>query len=175
MLLSPELLLWLDSSDGLGCEDFESEPLERVETLLSDDGLLDGCEDPRDDFDEDARLRDDEDFDELDSLTATLDESTEEDERERRVPDDGLLGELFAELSEESLGREWLLESELRRLLLALRFEELLTELDLLLSDESLDEMGDDRDDSLTLENDLLDPYATDEELIHCLPDTRYG
>lgn len=91
-------------------------------------------------------------------LSALLDESADENERELRDPDDGLLGELVAELTEEPLEREGLLESELRRLLLALRFEELLTELSSLLSDESLDEMGDDRDDSLTLENDLLDP-----------------
>jgi len=89
-------------------------------------------------------------------LTATLDESADEDERELRVSDE-LLGELFDELS-ESLGRERLLASELRRLLLALRFEELITELDSLLPDESLEELGDERDDSLTLENDLLDP-----------------
>lgn len=158
VLLSPELLLWLDSTDELFCEDSESELLERFETLLSDDGLLDGCEDARDDFDEDTRLRDAEDFDGLDLLSALLDESADENERELRDPDDGLLGELVAELPEERLERDGLLESELRRLLLALRFEELLTELNSLLSDESLDEMGDDRDHSLTLENDLLDP-----------------
>ncbi len=158
VLLSPELLLWLDSGDELASEDSESELLERVETLLSDDGLLDGCEDPRDDLEEDARLRDAEDFDEPDLLSALLDESPDEKDRELRDPDDGLLGELVAELPEEPLERERLLESELRRLLLGLRFEELSTELDSLLSDESLDEMGDDRDDSLTLENDLLDP-----------------
>ena len=62
VLLSPELLLWLDSTDELGCENVESELLERVDTLLSNDGWLDGCEDARDDFDEDARLPDAEDF-----------------------------------------------------------------------------------------------------------------
>ena len=86
------------------------------------------------------------------------------------------------ELSDEPLERDrllddgtddtGLLESELRRLLLGLLFAELSNEL---LSDESLDELGDDRDDSLTLENDLLDPKTTDEELIRCLPDMRYG
>ena len=69
------------------------------------------------------------------------------------------------ELSDEPLERDrllddgiddtGLLESELSRLLLGLLFAELSSEL---LSDESLDELGDDRDDSLTLENDLLDP-----------------
>ena len=86
------------------------------------------------------------------------------------------------ELSDEPLERDrllddgiddtGLLESELRRLLLGLLFAELSNEL---LSDESLDELGDDRDDSLTLENDLLDPKTTDEKLIRCLPDMRYG
>ena len=43
-----------------------------------------------------------------------------------------------------------------------------------LLSEESLEDLDDDRDDSLTLENDLLDPWMTDEELILSLPDRRY-
>lgn len=86
------------------------------------------------------------------------------------------------ELSDEPLERDRLrddgtddsvlLDSELCRLLLGLILDELGNEL---LSDESLDELGDERDDSLTLEKDLLDPNTTDEELIRCLPDTRYG
>ena len=67
-----------------------------------------------------------------------------------------------------------LLEPELRRRLLGLLFVELSTELEPLLADDSLDELGDYRDDSLTLENDLLDPWTTDEELIRDLPDRRY-
>ena len=62
------------------------------------------------------------------------------------------------ELSEERLERDRLLASELRRLLLGLSCDELSTELDALLSDEPLDGLDDNDDDSLTLENDLLDP-----------------
>lgn len=83
-----------------------------------------------------------------------------------------LLGELFEEHCEESLElnralgpslEDWrLLDPELRELLLGLLFDELCSELETLLPDESLDERddeGDDnRDDSLTPENDLLDP-----------------
>ena len=94
----------------------------------------------------------------LDLLWSLLDESTDAGERELREPDDGLLGALVDDLSEKSLDGDRLLESELRRLLLGLCLEELSTELDSLLLDESLDDIGDDRDDSLTLENDLLDP-----------------
>jgi len=107
--------------------------------------------------------------------------SDDPDELRRELLRSELLGELLEELSEDPLERNrlpddgpddtGLLDSELRRLLLGLLFEPS-TEL---LSDESLDELGDDRDDSLTLENDLLDPKTTDEELIRCLPDTRYG
>ena len=61
-----------------------------------------------------------------------------------------------------------MLDSELREILLS---DELSTEL---LSEESLEDLDDDRDDSLTLENDLLDPWMADEELILSLPDRRY-
>ncbi len=50
------------------------------------------------------------------------------------------------------------LVTELRRLLVELSCDELRFELEPLLADESLEELGDERDDSLTLENDLLDP-----------------
>ncbi len=109
--------------------------------------------------------------------------SDEPDELGRELLRSELLGELLDELSNESLERDrllddrpddsGLLDSELRRLL-GLLFDELSAELELLLTEESLDELGDDRDDSLTLENDLLDPEMTDEELIRHLPDTRY-
>jgi len=75
-----------------------------------------------------------------------------------------LLGELFEERADEWLERELrddrldeggLLESELLRLLLALLLDDDNDELDTLQADESLEELG---DDSLTLENDLLDP-----------------
>lgn len=94
----------------------------------------------------------------LDLLPSLLDESTDAGERELREPDDGLLGALVDDRSENSLEGNRLLKSELWRLLLGLCLEELNTELTSLLMDESLDEIGDDRDDSLTLENDLLDP-----------------
>ncbi len=79
-----------------------------------------------------------------------------------------LLVELLGELSEDrldsdrlldnSLDERGLLDSELRERLLELPFDELSAELESLLVDESLDELDGDRDDSLTLENDLLDP-----------------
>jgi hypothetical protein len=84
--------------------------------------------------------------------------SDESDELNRE-----LLGcELCAEdpdvLSLEPRDREPPLDSELRRLLLGLLFDELIIDLEPLLSDDSLGELGEERDDSLTLENDLLDP-----------------
>ena len=84
--------------------------------------------------------------------------SDESDELNRE-----LLGcELRAEdpdvLSLDTCDRDRLLDSELRRLLLGLLFDELIIELEPLLSDDSLGELGNDRDDSLTLEYDLLDP-----------------
>ncbi len=163
----------------------ESELLERREPSLRDERLSDdGGDDSLDDFGEDPLLSESEDFDELDLLPMPLEETADGCERELRELDDLLsdepdglddsllpdwLGELF-ELSDERLERErplddWLgleecrlLESELRRLLLGPLFDELCTELDPLLSDESLDRLDDERDDSLTLENDLLDP-----------------
>lgn len=138
--------------------------------------------------------------DELSLLLSLLEERVEDFESELRDPDDllsdepdelrrellrsELLDELLEELSKEPLERDrllddrpddsGLLDSELRRSLLGLLFDELSTELEPLLSDDSLDELSDDRDDSLTLENDLLDPETTDKELIRHLPDTRY-
>ena len=87
-----------------------------------------------------------------------LRESDEPDELGRELLRSELLGELLEELSDERLERDRLLASELRRLRLGLLFDELKTELESLLSDESLDGLDDKRDDSLTLENDLLDP-----------------
>jgi hypothetical protein len=89
--------------------------------------------------------------------------SDETDELGRELLRSELLGELLEEFSKESLERDWLLddrgllEAELRRLLPRLLFDELSSELESLLSDDSF-ELGDDRDDSLTLEIDLLDP-----------------
>lgn len=89
------------------------------------------------------------------------------DELGRELLRSELPGELLDEVSEERLERDRLLErldetvlldAELRDWLLGLSFDELSSELDTLLSDESRDELDDNRDDSLTLENDLLDP-----------------
>ena len=94
--------------------------------------------------------------------------SDEPDELVRELLRSELLGEILEELPEETPERDrllgdrpdesGLLDSELLWLLLGLLFDELSTELEPLLLDESLEELGDDRDDSLTLEKDLLDP-----------------
>lgn len=105
--------------------------------------------------------------------------------RDDLLSDDGdellwreLLGELFGELPDDPLDGDRLsddrrLESELCVDGLELPLEELIAELESLLLDKSLEELDGDRDDSLTLENDLLDPKMTDDELIHWLPDKR--
>ena len=94
--------------------------------------------------------------------------SDEPDELVRELLRSELLGEILEELPEETPERDrllgdrpddsGLLDSELLWLLLGLLFDELSTELEPLLLDESLEDRDDDRDDSLTLENDLLDP-----------------
>lgn len=144
------------------------EPLESGDASLPDERLSTD----RDDFGDEPLLFDFEDRDEeradggeselRDSEDAPSDEP---DELRCELLRSELLGELCDELSEESLERDRLLddrcddkrllEAELRRLLLGLLFDELIAEL---LSDKSLGELGDERDDSLTLENDLLDP-----------------
>lgn len=159
----------IDEPDGLESpDDLDSELLESRDPSLSEERL---SEDRDDSGDEPLLFGDSDDplCDEPEELRYELLRSE-------------LLGELLEELSDEPLERDrllddaiddtGLLESELRRLLLGLLFAELSNEL---LSGESLDELSDDRDDSLTLENDLLDPKTTDEELIRCLPDMRYG
>jgi hypothetical protein len=176
----------IDEPDGLESpDDLDGELPELRDPSLSDERLSDDRDDSGDepllfDFEEGEEER-------ADGAEAELRDSDdplcdEPEELRRELLRSELLWELLEELSDEPLERDrllddgiddtGLLDSELRRLLLGLLFEELSTEL---LSDESLDELGDDRDDSLTLENDLLDPKTTDEELIRCLPDTRYG
>ena len=158
----------IDEPDGLPLDDLDWEPLENRDSSLSDERLSDD----RDDSCDDPLPLDFEDGDEerADGVEAELRDSDDAlsddpDELRRELLRSELLGELLEELSEDPLERDrllddgpddtGLLDSELRRLLLGLLFEELSAEL---LSDESLDELGDDRDDSLTLENDLLDP-----------------
>jgi len=174
-----------DEPDGLPLDDFDWESLEKRDPSLSDEWLSDDGDDVGDeplpfDFEDwDEERADGVDLELCDSDDGLSDDP---DELRRELLRSELLCELLDERSEEPLERDLLLDertddtrlldSELRRLLLGLLFEELRCEL---LSDESLGELGDDRDDSLTLENDLLDPKTTDEELIRCLPDTRYG
>ena len=186
----------VDEPDGLEPDDLDCELPEIRDPSLSDERLSD---DGNDIGDEPLLFAADEP-DELAVLLPLLEERVDDFEPELPDPDDllsdesdelgrellrsELLGELLKELSKEPLERDWplddspddrrLLDSELPRLLLGLLFDELSTELEPLLLDESLEELGDDRDDSLTLENDLLDPEMTDEELIRHLPDTRY-
>jgi hypothetical protein len=170
----------IDEPDALSPEVFEWEweLLEAREALLSDERLSDECDDVVDDSAEESLLFEPEDPDGLD-LLRLLEEradgveteprdsedllSDETDELGRELLRSELLGELLEEFSKESLERDWLLddrgllEAELRRLLPRLLFDELSSELESLLSDDSF-ELGDDRDDSLTLEIDLLDP-----------------
>ena len=186
----------IDEPEGFEPDDLDCELTEIRDPSLSDERLSD---DGNDIGDEPLLFAADEP-DELAVLLPLLEERVDDFEPELPDPDDllsdesdelgrellrsELLGELLKELSKEPLERDWplddspddrrLLDSELPRLLLGLLFDELSTELEPLLLDESLEELGDDRDDSLTLENDLLDPEMTDEELIRHLPDTRY-
>ena len=189
-----------DEPAELGVEDLESELPESRELLLAGDRLADDNDDFVDDSGDEPLLFRPEDSDELVLLMPLLEEPTDDCEPELRDRDDllpdepdelgpellwsELLGEIREELPEETPERDrllddrpddsGLLDSELRRLLLGLLFNELSNELEPLLWDDSLDELGDDRDNSLTLENDLLDPETTDEELILLLPDRRY-
>ena len=170
-----ERLDWLfDELAELGVEDLESELPESRELLLAGDRLADDNDDFADDSGDEPLLFGLEDADEpTDDFEPELRDpddllSDEPDELGRELLRSELLGEILEELPEETLepdrllgdrpDESGLLDSELRRLLLGLLFDELSTELEPLLLDESLEELGDDRDDSLTLENDLLDP-----------------
>lgn len=165
----------IDDPDRLASEDFDGEPLESDDASLFEDRLSDDGDDGADalllcDFNDGEEERADGVESELFDSDDLLSDETEELRREllSELLRPELLGELFDELPDEPLELGRLLEDlsddadplepELRRLLLALLFEELSSELGRLLSDESLDELGDDREDSLTLENDLLDP-----------------
>ena len=146
----------------------ESRELLLAGDLLSDDGD-DVVDEPSDEpplFDIEDRDEERVDEPELRDPDDLL--SDEPDELGRELLRSELLGEILEELPEETPERDrllgdrpddsGLLDSELLWLLLGLLFDELSTELEPLLLDESLEELGDDRDDSLTLENDLLDP-----------------
>ena len=185
----------VDEPDRLEPEDLDCELPEIRDPLLSDERLSDDGSD----VDDEPLLLAADEPDELSLLSPLLEERVDDFEPELRDPDEmlsdepdelgrdllrsELLGELLEELSDEPRESDrllddrpddsGLLDSELRRLL-GLLFDELSTELEPLLTEESLDELGDDRDDSLTLENDLLDPEMTDDELIRHLPDRRY-
>jgi hypothetical protein len=159
----------IDEPEGLESpDDLECELPELRDPSLSDERLSDD----RDDSGDEPLLFDFEDWEDerADGVDVELRDSDdplcdEPDELRCELLRSELLGECLEELSDEPLERDRLLDdglddtrlldSELRRLLLGLLFDELSNEL---LSDESLDELGDDRDDSLTLENDLLDP-----------------
>jgi hypothetical protein len=152
-LLGIELPLWMDGSDKLGALDIlelGAEERPDSERDIWDDWSL-ALGEPL------LELLLDEPLDFVDERLDGLRESDGPDRLESTLLRLGRLAELFEDLSEEPLERDRLLELPCG-LLLGLLFDELSTELETLLSDDSLNELGDDRDDSLTLENDLLDP-----------------
>ena len=177
----------VDEPVELTPEDLDSELLETIEPLLVDDRLPDDGDDAIDDCgDEPLLFASVDELVLLSPLLEerTDDFEPESRELELRDPDDllsddcdelarellrpELRGELLEEISDEPLEGDrllddgpddtGLLDSELRRPILELLFDELSAELEPLLWDDSLEELGDDRDDSLTLEDDLLDP-----------------
>ena len=153
-LLGIELPLWMDGSDKLGALDIlelGAEERPDSERDIWDDWSL-ALGEPL------LELLLDEPLDFVDEGLDGLRESDDPDRLGSALLRTGRLGELFEDPSEEPRERDRMLESELRGLLLGLLFDELSTELETLLSGDSLNELGDDRDDSLTLENDLLDP-----------------
>jgi hypothetical protein len=171
----------LGGDDPLGSDD-APEPLERladdsddsvpelsepIDFVLCDDGWFDN-DDGSDDCPDEPPLQESEDREpELPEGNDGLSEPLEPDDDRSDDPDElpsELLGsELLGQLEEERpdeplLDSDLPLNSELRELPSELSSDELRSELEPLLPEDSLDELGEDRDDSLTLENDLLDP-----------------